>query len=186
MEFEISFRPQFTGAKNSFVYVGDVDGKDSGWLQIGAWNAEPDPHLTEVAALIPAGGSGTARTFSLTLTDSDGAGDIWFAQISLNHGLDAYNGCYIHSDPDNNVYYLLNDTATGWFGMFGGSGQVENSQCRLIGAGSSNTRNGNDLTITYRLEFKNGFSGAKEIYVNAAGKDLNFFPWRKVGNWTVP
>ena len=106
--------------------------------------------------------------------------------MSINAGLDAYNGCYIHHDPANNVFYLLNDTATEWYGMWGGSGQVENSQCRLIGEGSGSSKSGDELTIHYHLEFKPAFEGTKEIYVQASDMEGQFFPWRKAQEWSVP
>lgn len=75
--------------------------------------------------------------------------------LSINYGLNGFNACYVHNDPANNVYYLLNDTGTEWYGLYGGTaGTVQNSQCILRGAGSSRTISGPELTLTFDLQFK--------------------------------
>jgi hypothetical protein len=44
---------------------------------------------------------------------------------------------------------------------------VANNQCAILGAGSSATVFGNQLTVVYNIQFKPAFAGTKTIWTNA-------------------
>jgi hypothetical protein len=183
----LSFRTSFSGSKNVYLYTADKEDNATGWVQVGTWTPTGDNNLTEVVSVLPNSGSASSQVFTLRLRDGDGAANIWWNQISINAGLNGYNGCYIHHDPANNVFYLLNDAATEWYGLFGATGGiVQNSQCILRGAGSSRTLSGTDLVVTYDLQFKTGFKGVKDVYVQGSDLQGNMQPWKRMGGWTVP
>jgi hypothetical protein len=52
--------------------------------------------------------------------------------------------------------------------------------------GSGSTRSGTDLVVTYDLQFKAGFTGVKDIYVQGSDIAGHLQPWKRVGGWTVP
>jgi hypothetical protein len=183
----LSFRSSFTGSKNVYLYTADKEDNATGWVQIGTWTPTGNNNLTEVVSVLPNSGSASSQVFTLRLRDGDGAANIWWNQISINAGLNGYNGCYIHHDPANNVFYLLNDAATEWYGLFGATaGVVQNSQCILRGSGSTRALSGTDLVVTYDLQFKTDFKGVKDIYVQGSDLQGNMQPWKRMGGWTVP
>jgi hypothetical protein len=56
----------------------------------------------------------------------------------------------------------------------------------LNGIGSSAAGSGNSLTVTASLSFKLAFSGAKTIYLYAAGSTGLTSGWVSRGTWTAP
>jgi hypothetical protein len=83
------------------------------------------------------------------------------------------------------VYFPLNDNGSQWSGLLAGSAaQVENSQCILKGQGSSGTVAGDTLTITYNLEFKAAFAGARKIFIQAVDNTGVIQVWRNIATWT--
>ena len=172
--------------KNIHLFAGDRSGHVTEWQQVGTWTVAGDPGLPELVSVSPASGAGSSRVFTVTMRDGDGATDIWWNQLNINAGLNGYNACYMHYDPSINVFWLLNDNGTEWYGLFGGlAGQVQNSQCILRGAGSSGTRSGTDVTVTYDLQFKPGFSGAKDIFLLISDRTGRLKPLTRVGGWTA-
>ena len=68
----------------------------------------------------------------------------------------------------NAVFLLMNDAATAWLPWIPpGSGSVSNSQCTLLGSGSSASISGNQVTVTYNIQFQASFAGEKTIWTNA-------------------
>jgi hypothetical protein len=140
----------------------------------------------ELISLTPNSGSGGSVTFTSVVKDSDGASTIPFTQFVMNAGLNGYNACFIHFDRASNAFFLLKDDASGWFGLLGGTaGQVANSQCVLRGTGSGGTASGDTLTVTYNLQFKSGFAGSRQIYMQAVDNTGVIQSWKQMGSWTV-
>ena len=87
--------------------------------------------------------------------DGVGANSIQYAQFLFSKsGLSALNACYISYDPVANVFYLLSDDMTQWYGLLGGSANtIGNAQCTIYGAtsGSSQGRHGSDHQRGYQL-----------------------------------
>lgn len=134
----------------------------------------------------PTSGSGGSVTVTSVVRDSDGATTIPFTQFVMNAGLNGFNACFIHYDRASNALFLLKDDASGWFGLLGGTaGQVANSQCVLNGTGSSATASGDTLTVTYNLHFKSGFTGSRQIYLQAVDNTGVIQSWKRAGTWTV-
>ena len=182
---DISFRTGFTGTKNIYQFSGDTMGQGSGWQLMGTWSDAGDPNLVEIVSLTPNSGGGLSQTFTGVVQEAGGGSTIAFAQLVMNAGLSGYNACFIHYDRASNVFYLLNDGGTGWFGLFAGSAtQVQNSQCILQGVGSGGTVSGSNLTITYNLSFTVGFVGPKQIYMQAADDTLSIEVWHQTASWT--
>jgi hypothetical protein len=182
---DISFRSGFAGSKNIYQFVGETSGATSGWTLMGTHNDIGDPSAVEVVSYSPNSGSGVSQTFTAVVRDGDGANTIAFAQFVMNGSLNGYNGCFIHYDRASNVFFLLNDTGTDWYGMYAGTAtQVSNSQCTLYGLGSGGTASGSDLTISYRLDFALSFAGSKVTYMQAVDSSGVIEVWHQVGTWT--
>jgi alpha-tubulin suppressor-like RCC1 family protein len=184
---EVSFRSVFTGLHNIYTLAADRDNNVTDWQRLGLVDAFADTTLLELISVAPVTGSGASQLFTMTLRDGDGAGKVWFSQLNINATNSAAHGCYVHHDPATNVFYLLSDDGTTWAGLHGGSAteQVQNSQCLLKGKNSTNTANGQDLNITYDLQFKPGFAGQKDVFARASDVDGNLVQWKRTGSWKV-
>ncbi len=182
---DISFRSGFAGLKSVYQFSGDTLGYGSGWRSMGMSSDTGDPNLVEIVSLTPNSGGGASQTFTAVIKEGGGANTIAFAQLVMNAGLNGYNACFIHYDRASNVFYLLNDTGTGWFGLFAGSAtQVENSQCILQGVGSGGTVSGSNLTITYNLSFTGSFAEARQIHMQAVDQTGIIEVWHQTATWT--
>ncbi len=186
MNADIGFRSGFAGLKNIYQFSGDTTGHGSGWQPTGTWSDAGDLNLVEIASLTPNSGAGLSQTFTAAVVKNAGVGNtIAFAQLVMNAGLNGYNACFVHYDRASNVFYLLNDSGTGWFGLFAGSAtQVQNSQCILQGVGSGGKVSGSNLTITYNLSFTGSFTGARQIYMQVVDQTGIIEVWHQVANWT--
>ncbi len=182
---DIGFRSAFAGVKTVYQFSGDTTGNGSGWQQMGTWSDTGDANLVEIVSLTPNSGSGVSQRFAAVVQEGGGANTIAFAQLVMNAGLNGINACFIHYDRASNIFYLLNDAGTGWFGLIAGSStQVQNSQCILQGVGSGGTVSGSNLTITYNLSFTGSFVGAKQIYLQAVDQTGIIEVWHQIANWT--
>jgi len=184
---DISFRSGFAGLKTIYQFAGDTSAGTSGWQSMGTWNDIGDPSVVELVSLSPSSGTGVSQTFTAVTKDGDGGATIPFVQfVMTGQSISAFsgNGCFIHYDRASNVFFLLNDSATAFSGMFAGSGSVSNSQCTLTGAGSGGTVVGSNLTVTYNLTLAAGFTGAKQSYMQAVDNTGVIEVWHKIGTWT--
>jgi len=183
---DVSFRTSFAGTKAVYLLAGDSSGAVSSWQQVGSRSDTGDTQVVELISLTPSSGSGGSVTFTSVVKDSDGATTIPFTQFVMNAGLNGYNACFIHFDRASNAFFLLKDDASGWFGLLGGTaGQVANSQCVLSGTGSGGRASGDTLTVTYNLQFKSGFAGSRQIYMQAVDNTGVIQSWKQMGSWTV-
>ena len=183
---DISFRSGFSGLKGVYQFAGDTSQVTSGWIPMGTWNDTGDPTVVELVSLSPNSGTGFTQTFTAVTKDGDGGSTIPFVQfVMTGQPISAFsgNGCFIHYDRGSNVFFLLNDAATAFSGMFAGSGSVSNSQCTLTGAGSGGTAVGSNLTVTYNLTFAPGFAGNKQIYMQAVDNTGVIEVWHQIAAW---
>jgi hypothetical protein len=181
---DISFRTGFSGLKTISQFSGDTLGNGSGWQTMGTWNDTGDPTVVELISLTPNSGTGFSQVFTAVTRDSNGATTIPFVQFVMNAGLSGVNGCFIHYDRASNVFFLLNDGGTAFAGLVAGSAtQVSNSQCTLHGVGSGGTAVGSDLTVTYKLDFSGGFTGTKQVFMQAVNNTGVIEVWHLMGTW---
>jgi hypothetical protein len=184
LKVAITFKAAFFGTKNIYVYAVDNGSMSSGWILGGSWTVEAN-RAPVVASVTPSTGSGQAQTFSFVISDSDGATDVVWVHAVLNSTLNLSSACYFAYN--GGFLYLANDAATATLGIvpLGGSGTVENSQCRLNASGSSATLSGNTLTLKVAITFKTAFSGTKNIYLYAVDKDNLTSNWAYGGSWNT-
>jgi len=186
VSYDLEFKAGFGGRKQVNVRGLDRQGNDLDWAQLGEWNVVTDTGSLQAVSITPNGGSGAGKLFAATFRDGDGANDIRWEQINFSEELSYGNACLIHHDPDNNVFYLLNDSATGWSTLDGGSSDsVENSQCILKGRRSGQDLDGDELTVKYDIKFKPGFAGPKKIHLRGSDREGNRLTWEQIGTWTA-
>jgi len=133
----------------------------------------------------PSSGTSGRQSFDFVARDALGANSILYTQFLFSKaGLNALNGCYISYDPAGNVFYLLSDDLTQWYGLLGGTANtVGNAQCVIHGSTSGSSKAGTDLTVHLDVSFHAGFAGLKTIY-QFSGDTLNVGSgWQPVGTW---
>ena len=141
-----------------------------------------------VVSILPASGSGSVQTFTLTVADGAGAGNISYAYFLVNSSLSAAGGCYVEFNHVSNSFRLQNDAGSGWLGpiTLGSSASLSNSQCTITGNGASSVATGNNLAITIPTTFAFAFGGAKTAFGYAYDDAFSGSGWITTGSWTVP
>ena len=181
----LTFSPSYTGTKNFYVSVADAVGLTSGWITAGTWNLA-QPAAPTVTSVSPSSGAGSSQTFSLTLTDVNGAGDIVSALFLVNSAINGNNACFISYNRSVNSFYLFRDFDGIWQAINPGStSSVTNGSCTLNGVGLASAASGNSLTLTLPLTFKPGFAGARSIFATAADSTRLESGWILAATWIV-
>lgn len=193
MNLAMTFATGFGGAKNVYMYAANGAGVNSGWQARGTWTvpgASAPPVVTAVSAT-PNVGTGAAQTFALQYGDTAGATDIATAWTWINATLasTSANSCLIQFNRVTNTLFLMNDAGTAFLPgvAIGAAGSLQNSQCGIaLGGSSTVVASGTALTLNLAMTFASGFSGAKNIYMYAAGAGGANSGWQALGTWTVP
>ena len=144
--------------------------------------AAANPGPPTVVSLTPNSGSGASQTFTSVFSDPGGASNLANIVVLFNTSLSSTNGCYIYYDPKGNLLYLLNNGGTAWSTIApGSSGQVSNSQCTLLGTGSSYTASGQTATLVLALQFSG--STQQNVYLLAGDVNGASSGWVQKGTW---
>jgi hypothetical protein len=140
-----------------------------------------------VTTLSPVATSGTQQTFTFSFSDPDGAADLGVVNVLINNFLNGAGACYIAYDRPSNFLFLVNDAGDNLTALaLNGSGSTSNSQCTIVGAGSSAVSSGNTLTLTLVIQFNTtNFPGRKVIYMAARDTVQNNSGWQPMGTYSV-
>lgn len=184
LTMKIHFYPVMTGTRYAYMIVSDNAGNvdTNGWENKATYVPYPTAAPT-VGTVSPSNGSGSSATFSTQFIDANGATALtdMFLMVSPVNTPTVNNSCWTYY---NSGFALMSDTTVTWMGP-DGSGNVENSQCKLFGSGSSVTRSGNIATLTTNLSFKNAYAGTRYLWAWAQDSGGNT-GWVQKGTWTVP
>jgi len=189
-----TFTGSFGGGRVVYAAARDGNGGNSGWSAVGS-------HFTTVLtsnplplAATPVAGTATVgATFPITLQyrDATASTNLQPVQLLINSAVDGANACYFGFDHAGNFLYIIGDsgdlqvTPVRLNGAAGGVASIENSQCRLIAAGSTFTDVGNTLTMTLQLQFKAGFAGRRLVFGGAQTTSAANSGWHLMGSLTV-
>ena len=185
LNLRVTFKAAFAGSKWIFMYAAGSGGANSDWQARGTWTVTAA--VVTVGAVTPASGSGAAQTFALQYSDSAGFADlattwVWFTTAVGS----AAATCVMYYEPATDRVYLANDAGSTWlWGLRGGAGTVQNSQCAISLAATDVTAGGNTLTLNLAVSFKPAFAGAKTVFMYAAAKGGVNSDWQARGTWTV-
>ena len=182
-----TFANAYAGSKN--IYAFATNGLiASGWQTVGSWTVPAATAAVTADSVTPSGSAGSAQTFVLQYSDTNGGGDIAQAWMWINNSFSsAGSSCMVYYSKTVNGLFLLQDGGSLWTGPapVGGMGTLSNSQCSINLAGSSSVIAGNRLVVTLPVTFANGYAGAKNVYAFATNGAVNS-GWQTVGTWTVP
>jgi subtilisin family serine protease len=191
INWSVAFKPSFIGNKNVWLMVVDKLGANSGFKLMGdvnIMNTAPQPiSITPNYAIINLKPTPTS-TFVAKYKDEDGADDISACYLLINPTVSAVNTCDAYYDAADNKLYLVNDAGTALLGGFApGSGNIiENSYAKLHCGGTTVTKEGKELTISWRITFKTAFVGAnKHEWLYVIDKSGGNSGWRSMGALTI-
>jgi len=190
LSINFTFSTAFAGNKVMYLASRDVANNNSGWVPSGVWQVPGGVSniTTAVVGMDPAAGESDDHAFTFTFTDAKGYLDIGVVNVLVNDYLNGGQACYIAYSQPSNAVYLVNDAGTALSAglVLNGAGSVSNSQCTIIGAGSSATGSGNALILTLNITFGSGFAGNRIFYL--AVRDVNEgnnTGWQSQGAWIV-
>lgn len=189
----LTFNFTFGATRIFYAAARDTLAANSGWQAVGTQTigvlaANPQPLSTT-----PNSGVATG-TVALTTQYRDATSSLNLqpVQLLINDALTGLNACYFGFDHAGNFLYIVGDTGTlqptpiRLNGAAGGAVSIENSQCRVLAAGSTFTDSGTTLTTTLQLQFKAGFSGRRLIFAGAQTSQGANSGWAVLGSLTVP
>ena len=157
----------------------------SGGTASAIWSFTTVPSGAHPVSVSPSPGTAGRQVFTFTAQDVNGAGSIKYAQFLFSKpGLTALNACYVSYDPVANVFYLLSDNKTQWYGLVAGSASTTgNAQCLIHGATSGSSKASNNLITTLDLSFRTPFAGTKTNLEFAGDTSGQTSGWASVGSW---
>ena len=158
---------------------GKTDGV-FGRLRISVPNAPP-----EVQSLTPSSGEGIRQSFTVVVSDANGASDLESVQVLIHGGLGSAGGCHVRYLHASAEVALRNDDDTAWLGPIpvGVAGRLNNSQCVVDAGASTVSASGASLSLTAALEFSPSFYGTKFVYVLAEDRQGLSTGWQQRGTW---
>src|SRR5262249_4132620 len=132
---------EFASAGNPLGITSGPDGAI--WFtEFGGNKIERDVLPMNRPTVGPAAGRGLNQGMDVGFTDAAGGSSMSVVNVLINNFLDGRNACYLAYVVPDNILYLVNDAGDAG-GPFAGSlvlngtgGSIENSQCRITGAGS--------------------------------------------------
>jgi hypothetical protein len=169
VNWAVTLKQPFTGAKNTYLYVRDDRNTYVSLTRVGTWTiANTAP---QVGTIAPSEGSSAVSqpvNIATTYSDADGYLNLQTAYLLVNAST-AYTNCfYAYYDRNTNKLYLRNDANSAWLGGYvpGSANIIENTYVRLDCAVTNVSGSGNALTINWSIAFKSTFTGSKKCYLN--------------------
>ena len=132
----------------------------------------------------------TISRSDFTYRDQGNATNLQTTWALVNNSLDGAGACYVAYYRPGNLLLLIPDNGNGSQAtsmvLNGGSTTLSNSQCTILGSGSSASVNGNQLTVTVNAVFKPAFAGRKAVWVAASTLSNQSSNWQALGAWQAP
>ena len=189
--WRVIFKSNFTGSKNTYLYVTDLVGSHNGWVRKGTWRISVNSRPS-VGSVSPSSGSSpvnNTKIFTATYSDSNSVEDVRYSYILINTSIIGANCFYAYYDQNTNQLYLRNDANTAWLGGSGynpeSANSIENSYVRLECSQTTVSKEANTLTINWVVSFKYPFTGTKNVYLYVKDNAGAYSSWAKKGTWTV-
>jgi hypothetical protein len=191
----IAFDQSFVGNLQAFVYATDSGGADAGWQDVLSYTALSlsYPSATPGGSIAPISGAGASATFTVTSQDANGWKYI-FTQHALvgSSSANLASSClFVPLNWAGGTLYLLGDNGTTWLGpaYADSPSTLSNGQCSINSGSmtvSTNGNDGNSVTFTVGVDFKSGFTGLQNTYLDVTDQAQTSTGWLpQQGTWNV-
>jgi hypothetical protein len=193
LSLALVFKPAFVGNRVVYLAAGDaLQRSNSGWMPLGVWQV-PGSAPTSTTAVTGMSASDNAsagfRSYTFTFSDTKGNQDLGVENILINTALDGGHACYIAYDRQSNFLYLVNDNGDALLPGINvaNGGSVFNNQCWVaVDFTSAISTNGNTLSLTVSINFRQGFGPNLVFYLAARDSPgSNNTGWQAIGTLTV-
>lgn len=126
-------------------------------------------------------GAENQRTIQITATHQVQASRFGVINVLVNTALDGSGACYLAYSLPAGALFLVNDAGpdAGLSAplVLGSNAEIANSQCRVRGATSAVSLNGNALGLVLDVSFNSSWTGSKSVYTAARGDDGTSTGW---------
>lgn len=187
VNWSVTFKSTFIGAKNAYLYVADNASAVSGWIQKGTWTViNQAPQIGTVTPSSGYSGVNQAVAFTTTYSDPDGYQDISSAEFLVDIN-STDRACYYRYDPSLDRLFLFDPSTNQWsLGYAPGSPTVlENNYAKLDCSKTIVSKSGTTLTVNWPVAFKGSFLGTKNTYLKVTDKASATTGWVQIGLWYV-
>jgi hypothetical protein len=138
----------------------------------------------------PTDSSGDKDTFSFTFSEPDGHSDFEELYILLNNSQSNSSAVYLKYSVSEDMLYLRDDDDTSWGTGYtpGAINILNNSQVTIdcsTASYSTNTDNGQEVSLTLDLNFRAAFVGDKDFYLRAVDVHGASGGFSQHGSYTV-
>jgi len=182
----LTFNLSFAGPRQIYANANDAAGIGAGWPQVGTWQVGPVAAAPEPVSITPSSGSATSQLFTTTVSDANGQAGIATVELLVNNSSATANGCYVRYSRAANVVSLFRDSDSIWLPLTpGAGGSVSNDACTVSASAIAVSTAGNSLTVSFPIEFRSAFTGAKSLYLRAADTGGLVSAWQAMGTWTL-
>ena len=186
--WKVQFKPVMAGKKcNLYMIAYDLSGGSSGWKDKGDCIINAVPTVTSVS---PSSGTvqpGVWKTFTCIYSDINGATDLTKCRLLVNSIIASSNGAYFIYDRTTNKLYMNNNAGKQVGGIVRGStGRIESENAILDCATTTATISGNNLTITWKVQFKSAMNAKScNLYMMDSDVSGSSSGWVDKGNCIV-
>ncbi len=172
-----NFTAAFNATRILYAAARDAVSANSGWQPVGTQTVALPTTNPQPLGTTPNSGTatvGTTYTITTQYRDATNSLNLQPTQLLINDALTGFNACYLAFVHTTNFLYIVNDstgdlqpTPIRLNGEAGGAASIENTQCRVISAGSTFSDSGTTLTTTLQIQFKSGFVGRRLLFAGA-------------------
>ncbi len=188
VNWNITFKSAFTGAKNSYLKVIDDANASTSWFKKGGWTiTNQSPSLGTITPSSGASMPDSPVSFTTTYSDPDTWPNIQYVYLQINTSTNGKNCFYGYYNQNTNKLYLRNDASTAWLGGFspGSSNTIENTYSKLDCSQTTVSGQDNTLTVNWNITFKSPFTGAKKAYLYVKDDANAANGWKQKGTWII-
>ncbi len=168
-----------------------VDGKNGETQAFRlAWILQSNaaPSVESVTPSSGASNPGTARLFTTTASDADGAADINAVLFHIGDDLNAKNALQCYYAATTNKLYVRDDAGTTWLGGFapGSSNSISNSQGSLNCAQTSAEKFENQVIVRWSITPNSSLAGSTQnLYLYAKDSKGQSDGYTMLGAWQI-
>jgi hypothetical protein len=175
----------YTGKQTVFLYAGDNNATNTGWVSKGTWTPAANQAPT-VVSVTPTPATGLTNSFALTYSDPNGNTDLAVVGIDFGPAVSTSNSCYVLYYPATNALSLVNNAGTATTKITLGSGTLSNSQCTISGSGSTVVKaaGSDQLTLNLAVTASSTYTGKQGIFMYAQDDSAAKTAWVNEGTWT--